>query len=87
MIGALYKKVDAVWGRILESAVGRVFHLPVEATFNECVVCHWWRGATLGAAVGFGLSGHWVVALALFATVALIVVGQAAAATEDGTEG
>ena len=79
MIGELYRKLDAVWGAILESPLGRVFHIPVELTHNDCVVCHWWRGALLGAAVGFALSGHWLVALVLFALVALIVIGQAMA--------
>ena len=82
MIRRLYRVVDAAWGAVLDSPIGMVFHAPVELTHNDCIVCHWWRGAVLGAAAGFLASGHWVTALALTGVVALIMVGQARAETD-----
>ena len=79
MIRRLYRVVDAAWGAVLDSPIGMVFHAPVELTHNDCIVCHWWRAAVLGAAAGFLASGHWVAALVLTGVVALIMIGQARA--------
>lgn len=76
MIIRAYRAVEAAWKRVLDSRAGVIFHAPVEWTFNECGVCHWWRGAALGTAMGFMLSGRFVIASVIAFGVMLLVGGQ-----------
>ena len=87
MSGALYRAIENLWHKVLGAPfIGILFRFPVVMTENECGICHWWRGAALGAGVAFLLSGHFMLGATLIAAVLLICALQKVASRE-GTRG
>lgn len=73
MIARLYRWIEGIWKAILAHSIGEIFHVPVEFTHNDCVVCHWWRGAVLFFGIGLALGGHWLIGAVCIALVLAIV--------------
>ena len=87
MTGALYRAIESLWHKVLEAPIiGLLLRYPVVLTENDCGICHWWRGAALGAGVAFLLSGHFMVGTTLIAAV-LVICALQKIASREGTKG
>lgn len=71
-----YDRVEAAWEKFLGSPLGAVFCWPADITYNSCAVCHWWRGAMVGAAATAAISGCYLSAVLLLGVVVTLVAAQ-----------
>ena len=67
MTGALYRAIESLWHKVLDAPIiGLLLRYPVVLTENECGICHWWRGAALGAPTKIAASAWYTSATGRF---------------------